>query len=301
MVNINFNQIVIYGPYTQEHPNGWIFLGFQKAFIYKRYKVIWINQERKEMLNKYNLSNSLFITDSIHDDDIPLRNDSFYILYENYKSKYDNYNKLHIGKYTNNLPNYVSQWQDKSYIQYSLENKELFFPLAVELVPDEILNHQKNTVLNYPGDEKVVCTFGSITANSNLYSDLKSQCIKNYYKFCIMNNHSIEQRLKCIKTCQIVPLISSHEQISNDVIDHRVFQTIAYGGFPSTNSQITANLIDSMCIYYGTNAKELIIDGINFKKNNFDDLCKWQVMNYIKNEHTYLHRINVIFWMLMRM
>lgn len=101
MVNLNFNQVVLYGPKLHQHPNSWMFLGFQKAFLYKRYKVIWVNDECCILLNNYDLTNTLFITDT-HDKDIPLFHDSFYILWENNNnSKYNDYNKLFIGRYRN--------------------------------------------------------------------------------------------------------------------------------------------------------------------------------------------------------
>lgn len=303
MVNLDFKQVMIYGPFLHEHPNSWMLLGFYKAFLYKRYNVIWINEERKELLNEYDLTNTLFITDGIHDEYIPLRHDSFYILFENNNSKYDDYNKLNIGLYGNDLPEYVEQWKDKFYIQYSLENKELYFPLATELLPNEILTNQQKSILTYPGDTRSVCVLGNITGDivSNIFGDVKKYCVRNFYHFCVVNNLKSENRANVIKTCQLVPIILSQDQLDRDEIDYRLFQTISYGAFPVTNSQLMSNMFDANCIFYADTGKSLLLDGIDYKKSHFTDQWKWKVMENIKNNHTYVKRVDTIFWMLMRM
>jgi len=306
MVNLDFKQIILYGPCTYEHQNGWMFCGFYKAFLYKRYKVIWVNQERISLLDDYDLSNSLFITDGTHDENIPLRHDSFYLLFQNRKSKYDGYDSLYLDIYNKNLSN-VTQWKDKSYIQYSLENRELYFPLATELVPEEILINQQRSILTYPGDKRTVCLLGNLCCSvricncvSKICSDLKINSGKNFYKYCIVNNFKSEDRAKHIRSCQISPIISTHIQIEEDQIDYRVFQIISYGGFPVTNSKITRDMFDENCIYYSTSGKDLLLKGIEHKKTNFTDEWKWKLMEHVKNNHTYVKRIDTIFWMLMR-
>lgn len=302
MVNLNFSQIILYGPLLHQHDNSWMFYGFCKAFLYKRYKVIWVNEESKELLNNYDLSNSLFITDGEHDENIPLRSDSFYLLFQNKKSKYDDYESLYIDLYSNDLPEYVSEWKNKSYIQYSLENRELYFPLATELVPKDILINQQRSILTYPGDSRSVCLLGSIS-NSNvsrIFGDIKINCLKNYYNFCIVNNLGSDDRANAIRSCQITPILCSDSQNNRHEIDYRVFQTISYGGFPVTNSEITRDMFDPNCIYYSDNGKDLLLKGIEYKKNNFTDQWKWKLMENIKNNHTYVQRIDTIFWMLMR-
>ena len=302
-MHLNFKQIVLYGPLLHQHPDSWMFLGFQKAFVYKKYKVIWVNEERNELLNNYDLSNSLFITSQNHDENIPLRSDSFYILFKNTNPKYDGYNSLYLDLYSNDLPEYVSQWKNKSYIQYSLENRELYFPLATELVPQEILLNQQKSILDYPGNTRTICLLGNISKNgvSRIFADIKSNCIKIFYKLCIVNNMSSEYRSHCIRTCAITPVISSTNQINKDEIDYRVFQTISYGGFTVTNSEITRDLFDDNCIYYADNGKDLILGGIKHKNDYFNDQCKWKVMENIKNNHTFVKRVETIFWMLCRL
>lgn len=301
MVNLKFSQVIIYGPLLHQHPHSWMFLGFQKAFLYKRYKVIWVNQEKKKILDNYDLTNSLFITDE-HDDDIPLRSDSFYILFKNTNSKYNNYQKLNIGIYGNDLPDYVTQWKEQSYIQYSLKHRELYFPLATELLPPEILTNQQRSVLTYPGNTNTICILGNISGDgvSKIYADLKSNCRKNNYKMFVVNNKNSEQRAKDIRTSQIVPVLSSTKQLNRNEIDYRLFQIISYGGFPVTNSEFTSNSFYPKC-FYSDNGKTLLLDGIEYKKKYFTDEWKWNIMEAVKIRHTYVKRIDTIFWMLMRL
>lgn len=301
MVNINFDQIVIYGPYLFEHENSWLFYGLYKAFQYKRYKVIYINSERKNLLNNYDLSNSLFITDGIHDEDIPLREDSFYLLFENNNPKYNNYNKLNIGIYKKNLGNHLKEWKNKFYIKYSLETKELYFPLATELLPEEILDNQQKHILYHNDINKLICILDNPTNNSLLFGNIKKISFNNYYQLCLINSFSIKKRQDAIKKCLITPILHSEEQINNDEINEKLFQAISYGGFPVTNSKMVADMFDNRFIYYGETAEDLIFKGIQHKKDCFDDMCKWHLMEQIKNEHTYVKRVELILWILLRL
>ena len=214
----------------------------------------------------------------------------------------DNYQKLHIGLYGNDLPNYVQQWKDKYYIQYSLENRELYFPWATELVPQEILANQQESVLNYPGDAKHVCILGNIkgTNVSKIFADIKKFSRQNFLKFCVINNKSSKNRQKDLINCQIAPIISTQEQIDRNEIDYRLFQIISYGGFPVTNSKLSADLFDENCIYYANTGKNILIGGIDYKNQHFTDLWKWKVMEHVKKHHTFVQRVEVILWMLLR-
>ena len=303
MVDLNFSQVVIFGPLLHEHPISWMFYGYCKAFTYKRYQVIWVNQETRKELESMDLSNSLFITDGEHDDNIPLRHDSFYLLFQNKKDKYLGYNSLYLNLYGNDLVN-VKTWKDKSYIKYSLETRELYFPLATELVPQEILINQQNSILTYPGNTRNVCLLGNISDGNNvskIFGDIKANCVTNFYNLCVVNNFTSEDRATAIKTCRVSPIISSDYQLDRGEIDYRVFQAISYGGFPVTNSKITRDLFDPNCIYYADNGRDLLLKGIEHRDDTFTDQWKWKLMENIKNNHTYVKRIDTIFWILMRL
>ena len=291
MVILDFNQVVIYGPRTD------LFFGFYKALVYKRYSVIWVNQQTKGLLNNYDLRNTLFLTGEI-DDDIPLREDSFYLLFENTNPKYDTFSKLHLGIYKNTLPEYLNEWKDKFYIKYSLENRELYFPRATELLPYEILENQQKKIVEGCSEEKKISVFSLPKNNSQIYADLKKISYKNYYSMKVINNHTLANKINSCMESNIVITISSDEEIQKDEINEKVFQIISYGGYPVTNSQITADLYN---IYCADNGEDLFTNGIQHKLDNCTDLKKWTIMEDIKNEHTYLKRLEAIFWVLMRL
>ena len=300
-MKLDFNNIIIYGPKLHQHINSWMFYGFYRAFVYKRYNVIWVNSESANLLDNYDLSNSLFFTDNIHDENIPLRSDGFYLLFNNYKSKYDDYNKLHINIYRNDIGNY-QKWKDLDYIRYSLDTKELFFPMATELLPEEILDNQKRKVLTNINNMRSICVLNEdVKTNSYIFAEIKKVCNKNYFKMCLINNLNSDERINHVIQCQVAPIIHSQDQIDHNEIDSSIFQIISYGGFPVTNSEYTAKLFSSDCVYYSDNAEDMIIKGIEHKNEYFMDLCKWLVMDDVKKNHTYVKRLDTIFWMLLRM
>lgn len=299
-MKLDLNYIIIYGPKLHSHPNSWIFYGFYRAFVYKRYNVIWVNQETQHQLDEYDLSNSLFFTDGIHDDNIPLLDDCVYILYNNYKTKYNGYTKLHINQYRNDIGNY-QKWKDLDYIRYSLETNELFFPLATELLPEEILKNQQTKIFNRSSFERNIAILYNNIENKEFYADIKKVCNDNFYKILLINNFDQKDRICSTMCSEISPVIHSQDQIEHNEINAEIFQIISYGGFPVTNSEYTSNLFPLDCVYYSDNTKDLILEGIEHKNNVFGDLCKWNIMEYIKNNHTYIKRIDTIFWMLVRM
>jgi hypothetical protein len=280
-------------------------LGFYKAFQYKKYKVTWVNNETYECLNTMDLTNSLFITIHEYDDYVPLRSDSFYIIFNGTLSnKYDNItNKLNIGVYGNDLPEYLNTWKDKFYIKYSLENRELYFPLATELVPPEILHNQQNCVLKHHHHHNHICVLGNISGNgvSQIYGDIKRTCIHNYFELDNINNKDSDKRHNQLLNCNLTIIIHSTEQLNRDEIDGRLFQTISYGSFVATNSKLSATLIDDHSIYYNTNGEDLVLEALEHKHHHFTDLWKWTVMEDVKNNHTYYARVKTILWMLMRL
>lgn len=291
----NINNVILFGPYLHQHPNGLLFYGLFRAFIYKRFKnVLWINQEKINLLNNYNLSNSIFITDDIHDDNIPLRDDCYYLLFNNKKSKYNPYFHLYFNIYSNNLPIYVQPWKNKYYIQYSLEHKEVYFPWATELLPEEILILQED---NTQVETNTFCILGDIS--NELYGNLKKFIKKYYYNFELVNsyNNKFEKINRQLGIC-----LSTNDEITNDNINHNVMRIISYGGFPISNSELTLNLFDRMCSYYiNNNSEKIVTNSINKFHQVFNKYCRWSLMDDVKEHHTFVQRVEILLWMLLRL
>ena len=81
--------------------------------------------------------------------------------------------------------------------------------------------------------------------------------------------------------------IRSKEHVKQRLVTCRVFKNISYGHLGLTNSEEIYNEMDGNCIY-NTDTRQLFYDGIK-NMNNFD-LIK-DGMQYVKENHTYINRV----------
>ena len=116
----------------------------------------------------------------------------------------------------------------------------------------------------------------------------------------LINNMTIEDRIKNIKRTNITCIFHNDEQLTRDELDYRIFQTIAYGGFLATNSPQISKYMNNDCYYYHKNSSNFITHGID-KKQEYNNFNKWKCMEMIKQNHTYVKRLESILWMLMRL
>ena len=308
MVNINFDRVAMYGPLLHEGQCCWIFYGLYKAFLYKKYNVFWANKEKEISMNSFLQGGKriLFFVRVGYEVNVPLNLNAFYILYRFQKgvndSKFDSIpdkNKFYIDVYKNGLPDYLESWKNNEYIRYNLEERELYFPLATELLPNEIEVIQKRICVNQEKNtQRMVCFFGKDLSGS-LYGSIKLRARALFYETVNINNLTMEDRIeKCIDshvTCIITPDLL----LDNGIIDHKVFQVISYGGFPTNNSQKTLDLFDGKLLI-SKDSRDFIDDGTS-KKNNITYLERWELMEYVKNNHTFVKRLETILYMLLRL
>ena len=308
MVNINFDRVAMYGPLLHEGQCCWVFYGMYKAFLYKKYNVFWTNNEKQTGMSSFLQGGKriLFFVRFGYEDNVPLNTNAFYILYRFQKgvndTKFDSIpekNKFYLDVYKNGTHDNLESWKNNDYIRYSLENRELYFPLATELLPNEIEEIQKRICVNKEQNSKrMICFFGKDLSGS-LYGSLKLRARALFYDTVNINNFTMEDRIKkCIDshvTCVVTPDLL----LDNGIIDHKVFQVISYGGFPTNNSQLTIDLFDGKLLL-SQNPGDFIDTGTSKKKSS-SYLEKWELMEYVKNNHTFVKRLETIFYMLLRL
>ena len=308
MVNINFDRVAMYGPLLHEGQCCWVFYGLHKAFLYKKYNVFWSNNEKQTTMNLFLKGGQriLFVVRSGYENNVPINPNAFYILYRFNKgvndTKFDNIpekNKLYIDIYQNDLPDYLKSWKNNEYIRYNLDERELYFPLATELLPNEIEEIQKRVCVDQEkNNQRMICFFGTDLSGA-LYGSLKLRARSLFYETININNFDIQDRIeKCIDS-HVTCVVSPSTIIDNGIIDHKVFQVISYGGYPTNNSQKTLDLFDGKLLL-SENSRDFIDTGTN-KKNNTTLLERWDLMEYVKNNHTFVKRLETIFYMLLRL
>jgi hypothetical protein len=170
----------------------------------------------------------------------------------------------------------------------------LYLPWATDLLPYEIESNIQNidTIIT----TERVCFVGMGTSSLD---PVEKFCAEHDLEFMLCggfsnNNIDIDTNQAYISQSLLAPAIQSEWQVQNGYIPCRIFKNISYGKMGLTNSETVYRLFDKKVIYHPdtTVCMEL---GLNFEKTDAAKTEKIiELMNIVKDHHTYVHRINMI-------
>ena len=180
--------------------------------------------------------------------------------------------------------------------------KIIIIPWATDLLPEEInqnilllpsiiSNNISNNISNFIGMP--------LQHNQILKDALEKYGIeyKNYggtFNKDSDKNKSIQENIKLIQESIIAPALQSDWQIENEYIPCRIFKNISYGKMGITNNKAVNELFNNKLIY-SENIEELIKQGLEFEKRNDKFYKIKELMIEIRDNHTYINRIQYIF------
>lgn len=296
----NISKVIIWGHKLHSHTHSYIHYGFFKAFQHLNYNVLWLDND--DILNDLNFDNSLFITEGQVDEKIPINESSYYVLHNCNGEKYKSIsvkNIVVLQVYTNTKPKNALLIENQKMCFYA--NNGLFIPWGTDLLPHEIDEY----ILNY--DKYILCDKKNcVLIGMPLYpwDDVVDYCKTHdieYYQRGGFSKNNIDslENVKYIQTSYISPAIQCLWQVENDYIPCRIFKNISYGKMGITNNKSVNELFDNKLIY-DTNIHDLMHQSEIFEKQNYDDKKKIIIplMHEVKNYHTYLNRIECIFFVL---
>ena len=105
-----------------------------------------------------------------------------------------------------------------------------------------------------------------------------------------------EKNIDLIKKAYLAPTLVGQWQCENGYIPCRIFKNISYGQFGITNSETVYKLFNKK-IVYNQDPYKLFYDAIEYAKNlDINEL--YDQMDFVKNKHTYLNRIDTLLWFL---
>ena len=184
---------------------------------------------------------------------------------------------------------------------YSLPKKTLYLYWATDLLPHEINQNIKHVKNNFKKQRNSAIFVGSIWidpqkkfGNRKQIVKYINECHKNDIKFERYEHIPIDEHRKRIKESLYTFTIVGKWQKEKEYIPCRIFKNISYGGFGITNSQKVYNLFDKK-ICYNDNESQLFYDSQKYIKNiTLNEQIK--LMEYVRDNHTYINRINTILW-----
>jgi hypothetical protein len=173
----------------------------------------------------------------------------------------------------------------------------LYMYWATDLLPEEIDNNIRDININIPDRE--INFIGSVT---NKWQQFYNVCIQNGLRFnhfgATFNIHStqnvsITDNMRLIKRSFIAPALQDDEQVRKQYIPCRIFKNISYGKMGMTNNKKVQELFNHKLIFE-EDLEALFSKGIAFEKNPNKLETIVELMKYVRDNHTYLNRVNTI-------
>ncbi len=292
----NIKQIILWGHKLHSHTHSYIHFGFKKGFEYLGYKTYWF--DNNDDISNFDFSNSLFITEGQVDKNIPIRDDSYYVLHNVNFDKYKNLpkaNVITIQVYTNAVHQHKAiPLNDKKCFYL---DQCIFMPWATDLLPHEI-----NKNIELVDNNQIICDneINFVGMPVEPWDKVKEFCKNHNIKYnnvggFSLNNVSSEDNMKLIQKSIIAPAVQCKWQTENGYIPCRIFKNISYGKMGITNNAIVYELFDKK-ICYSTDINELMEMGIEFEKKSISEKKNILIplMKDIRDNHTYINRINLI-------
>lgn len=297
--NMDIEAVVVWGYPLHSHTHSYIHNAFIIAFDYLKYKWYWIDD--KKPFSSYNITlpeKCLYITEGQVDSNIPLNRKSYYVLHNCKTEKYQNiipYNHiLNLQVYTNRCIEFSKPLNNSEFIRF--DGKTLYTIWGTDLHPEEI-NKNIELLEEIHKNPKNICHFVGMMLE-NPWKMCKEQCNLNNISFTDVGgfsgkNITVEENIKRVQESLIAPAFQEPWQVENGYIPCRIFKNISYGKMGITNNE-TVNKLFNERLIYDSDVKLATQKSINFAKFPDLNLIKELMIN-VRDNHTYLNRINDIF------
>jgi hypothetical protein len=295
---LNLNQkFVIWGYPLNSHTHSYIHYGFFKTLKSLGYNVEWFDDIEIDG----DFENCIFITEANCSKNIPIVKSSKYFIHniEDLFVDQTKYDHEHIY----NLLVYHEEYNWNDSVKYNGDNswynpstKSLVIFWATDLLPEEIDNmepvlyddtkNSNNFIGTIQGNELV--NFAHISANNgkdfNNYGGYTGYCGNDSQFF------ELDRSIEYIKNSYLSFDIREEQHLRNGYVSCRNFKNISYGCWTGTNSLKVNKLFEgrmtinsNLNLLYSSLEEDTRKVTINQLRDNMD---------YIKNNHTYINRIN---------
>lgn len=293
-----FNKVIIWGYPLHSHTHSYIHYAFHKAFRFLGYDTYWVTDSTN--MDKFDFSNSLFITmgDTVNKK-MPVRTDCTYILHNcdahRFKKVLDSGNAIQLQVYTHDaLKNHTDVEKIDTCMYYSLRDKVIYLPWATDLLPDEIEQQkQQNRNIRNNAVSFVGSIYGGMQGNVAEITRFMRACKKNNVHFEQRQNLSESETISRIQQSYMAPAIQGEWQCKQGYIPCRIFKNISYGQWGITNSKTVYELFNG-AVTYNPDCYRLFFDAKK-KLQSLTEEELFKVMDFVKEKHTYINRIDELF------
>lgn len=291
----HITQVIIWGHKLHSHTHSYIHAAFYKAFNYLGYQTWWL--DNNDDISSIELENTLFITEGQVDQNMPLRNNCYYVLHNCDPNKYqillDSDHAIHLQVYAHKFRhNNIAEVEP--FILYDIKAKTLYMPWATDLLPHEI-EANKEKILNLPRKHEAVyigTMWNGTYGNDERLLPFIKACHDDKVPFKATSGVNMDDNILLTQQALLAPAIQGKWQCEVGYIPCRIFKNISYGALGITNSETVYKLFQGK-IVYNEDTYQLFFDAINRLKI-WTQEEQYELMDFVKEKHTYLNRISHI-------
>ncbi len=294
------DKVVIWGHKLHSHTHSYIHWGFDRAFKHLGYDTYWF--DRNDNVTSFDFSNCLFITEGQVDQNIPVRDDCYYIIHNCKPDKYQhllkNGHAIILQVYTHDCLDRKEPALSKCF-HYDLNQPIIYMPWATDLLPHEIdaVKKQLPTVIknNTNAQFNGSAGMGGLHGNKNAIDAFKKACQEQGKTFTVRGagSCSMEENIATIQSAYIAPALQGEWQCKQGYIPCRIFKNISYGAMGVTNAPTVYELFEKK-IVYNADAHQLFYDAQKQLETwTLED--QYALMDLVRDKHTYLNRIESLF------
>jgi len=290
------SKIIIWGHKLYTHTHSHVHLGFYRAFQYLGYEVLWLDDN--DDVSGVDFSDCIFLTCGGACEKMPRRKDCKYILHNCPPME-------GVGKFIN--IQYLTK--DSAIFEQishgiTFEGDCVYFPWGSPLLPHEF---KEETVTNPRGND--VYFIGTIDIHTfPVINEFARACVDDGHIFYggggytgkQLDSHitwldgwiTEEDQIQYLKEAYMVPAIQNDRQLQNGMIPCRLFKAISYGNDGITNNKFAYEFFDKNIVF---GPSDRLYDLFLYAKYLSDDAeRRKELMNFVKENHTYLNNIKAI-------
>lgn len=315
---MKYSKVIIWGYPLYSHTHSYVHEAYYKAFKHLGYDVYWFHDNDYPI--DFDFANCLFIGEGFADKKIPIKDTSCYlIMYCPSPIKYQDAERYidirmtavdfkdHIQEYSldkntatkiGSACYFVSKTLEKvkvknDYVDYEMSDYDkVYISWATNKLPEEF-----NEDDIYIPREPNVYYCGTISSsgiceNYSKFFPFIEECKKNNIGF--IHNDPWTNPLSTVEVIRrtqesILGIdIRGPQHLKQKLLTCRVFKNISYGHLGLTNSEEIYKELDGNCVYCD-DTSELFYEGM---KNRENEKLILSGMKYVKENHTYINRVN---------
>jgi len=293
---MGIRQAIAWGHKHNDNTFYYINYGYERAFRHLGVQFYWFDDN--DDVSNFDFSSSLFFTEGQVDKKIPIRSDCLYMLHnccdDKYKPIIASNKAFYMQTYTDDvIKRNTPELAPCIHVDY--DGKCIYFPWPTDLLPHEIEANKPSFVFNKNSKNiHWVGTIGEGTfGNLEQIKPFMQACNENNINFTSAMRISMEENINRVKQSYMAPTITGRWQQEVGYIPCRITKNISYGQMGITNSPRIYEYLQHKIIF-NRDSHRLFYDAKSYMYNmQLSELHS--LMDYIKNNHTYLNRIGSIF------